>query len=202
MIKKIVLLILGFSSMFAMHNAELNINQDELEAGVKLDIGQFNHSVEPNTTFIGINHLKASAKNNSIKGDDEDDIDSYVDFNFMIKQSIQNSGFKVGLGVKSVFITSDYVALPLGAEVSYQLPFSSAIPIVLSVSGGYAPKSLSFADAQEYLEYRMMVHFEVMSRASIYAGYRNIDLEGEDDNGNSYDYTYNKSGYFGVKFSF
>jgi hypothetical protein len=200
MFKKIILLISGFSSVFAMHNAELNINQYDLEAGVKLDIGQFNTSVEPNTTFVGINYLKASAENDSIRGDDND-VDAYLDFNFMIKQSVQNTGFKVGLGIKSVFVTTDYVALPIGAEVSYKLPFNFAIPIVLSASGSYAPKSLSFVDAQEYLEYRMAIHVELMSRASVYAAYRSIDIKGK-SNTYSYDYTYNKSGYFGVKFSF
>ena len=54
MLKKITLLLVTSLSLFAMHSAELNINQKDLEAGLKFDIGQFNDNVEPETMFVGL----------------------------------------------------------------------------------------------------------------------------------------------------
>ncbi|QFR48645.1 hypothetical protein FJR48_02460 [Sulfurimonas lithotrophica] len=199
MLKKISLLILGFSCTYAMHTAELNINEYDLEAGLKLDIGQFNEMVEPNTTFIGIDYLKADRKNSS-----HNNIDRYVNINFMIEQEIQNSGFKVGLGVKGIYTglgKADFRSLPIGAEVSYKLPLNIATPIGFKAEGYYAPKSLSFSDANGYVEYRAEAYIQLMDRASVYVGYRRIDTEYDYMNIIS-DVTYNKSIYSGIKFSF
>ncbi|MCW9025883.1 MAG: YfaZ family protein, partial [Thiovulaceae bacterium] len=75
------------------------------------------------------------------------------------------------------------------------------IPIGLSASAYYAPKSLSFSDAGGYLEYRTEVYANLMERASVYVGYRKINTKYDFSN-NIYDITYNKSIYYGIKFSF
>jgi len=195
MIKKLTLLSISFCSIFAMHTAELNINQYDLELGAKFDLGQFNTTIEPDTTFIGVTYLKGSTENDSINGNK--DIEDYIDLNFMIKQNIQSTNFKIGLGIKAV-LTEDFVGLPLGAELSYRLPINSAIPIKVKALAHYAPKSLSFSDADSFLEYRVEANAQLMSRASLYLGIRNIDTNYD----NGIDITYNQSAYFGVKFSF
>jgi len=199
MFKKISLFILSFSCTYAMHTAELNINEYDLEAGVKWDIGQFNGTVEPDTTFIGLSYLKADRENAS-----NNNIDGYINVNFITKQNIKNTGFKVGLGIKGVYTTlsdSDFIAVPIGAELSYNFPLNFPIPIGLSASAYYAPKSLSFSDAGGYLEYRTEVYANLMERASVYVGYRKINTKYDFSN-NIYDITYNKSIYYGIKFSF
>lgn len=199
MLKKLVLLAISISSVFAMHSAELNINKYDLEAGVDFDLGQFNHAVEPDTTFLGFGYLKAGSENAS-----NEDVDGYVNLNFMIKQNIQGSDFKVGMGVKAVYtsyLEADFIATPIGAELSYKLPLNSAVPISVSISAFYAPESLSFSDAGRYLEYITEASFRLMERASVYVGYRKIDTK-YNYNDNIYDYTYNESGYFGFRFSF
>lgn len=192
---------LSVSSIYAMHTAEINVNEYDLEAGVKLDVGQFNTTVEPDTTFIGVYYLKGSGENDSLGGDNND-VNSYVNFNFIVKQKIQGTNFQVGLGIKAAYTstdTLDYMALPIGAELSYTLPTNSVIPVGLKVAASYAPQSLSFLDAKDYIDYRLEAYAQLMDRASLYIGYRNIDTNYEDT---SVDYTYNKSGYFGIKFSF
>jgi hypothetical protein len=62
----------------------------------------------------------------------------------------------------------------------------------------YAPKSLSFSDADSFFEVRAEAHAELMNRAALYVGVRKIDTNYENNN----DITYNKSAYFGVRFSF
>jgi len=200
MLKKIVIFILGYSSVFAMHMTELNINKYDLEAGVKLDLGQFNQTVEPDTTFIGVSYLKAGNENASYSNND---IGGYFNINFMVKQDIKNTGFKVGLGVKSVYTSFknvNFVAIPIGAEVSYKLPLNIVIPIGFNATAYYAPRSLSFSDADRYFEYRVEAYAQLMQKASLYTGYRNIDTKYGINN--SLDYTYNESIYFGIKFSF
>lgn len=204
MIKKLAILAISISSVFAMHNAELNINEYDLEAGLKLDMGQFNTAVEPDTTFVGFNYLKASPENDDIDGTGYD-LDEYFDFNFMVKQKIQSTDFKVGLGVKSVFIMGgviddnidSYMAVPICGELMYTLPINTAIPLGFKIAGSYAPESLSFSDADSYSEFRFEAFARLMDQASIYAGYRNIDIEIDNSN-----YTYNEAVYFGIKFSF
>lgn len=201
MLKKISLFVLSVTSLFAMHTAEINVNEYDLEAGLKLDVGQFNTTVEPDTTFVGIDYIKGSGENDSIVGDGND-VNTYINFNFMVKQNIRNTGFYVGLGVKAVYTSIDnsdldYMALPIGGELSYV--FANTIPVGITLSASYAPQSLSFLDSKDYLEYRFEVFAQLMNRASLYLGYRNIDTNYEDS---SEDYTYNKSGYFGIKFAF
>jgi hypothetical protein len=207
MIKKLALLTVSISSVFAMHTAELNINQYDLEAGVKLDMGQFNSTIEPDTTFVGFNYLKADTEHDSIAGNKN--IDELIDINFMVKQNIENTNFTVGLGIKAVYSSNkfnknyDYLTLPIGAELSYKLPLDIPTPLKLKASANYAPSSLSFSDADGYLDYRMEMYLELMQRASVYLGFRNIETEYDINNyhGNT-DFTYNQSTYFGIKFSF
>ncbi|WP_373074047.1 YfaZ family outer membrane protein [Sulfurimonas sp.] len=207
MIKKLALLTVSISSVFAMHTAELNINQYDLEAGVKLDMGQFNTTIEPNTTFIGFNYLKADTEHDSIAGNSN--IDELIDFNFMVKQKIENTDLTVGLGIKAVYTSNkfdkkyDYLSLPIGAEIMYKLPLDIPTPLKLKASANYAPSSLSFSDADGYLDYRFEMYLELMEKASVYLGYRNIETE-YDTKYYHYnnDITYNKSTYFGIKFSF
>ena len=204
MLKKILSLTLGSVSLFAMHTVELNINDLELEAAVKLDIGQFNHNVEPDTTFIGIAYINADEEySENARGASVDKLGGYFNFNFLMKQEINNSDLKVGLGVKAVFASIDkpnlssYAAIPLGVEVEYTLPVANMIPISLDAQMYYAPESLSFSDSKSYFEYRLEANFEVIERGSLYVGFRNIET-----NYDSSDYVYNRASYFGFKFAF
>ncbi len=204
MLKKILYLSLGSVSLFAMHTVELNINDLELEAGVKLDIGQFNHNIEPDTTFIGVTYINANKEySEDASGNSVDKLGKYFNFNFLMKQEVNNSDLKVGLGVKTVFSSIDepnlssYTAIPLGVEVEYTLPVEIMIPISLDAQMYYAPKSLSFSDSKSYFEYRFEANFEVIERGSLYVGFRNIET-----NYDSSDYVYNRASYLGFKFAF
>jgi len=204
MIKKILCLTLGGVSLFAMHTAELNINDLELEAAVKFDIGQFNDNVEPDTTFIGITYLNANEDySENAKGTPVAELGEYLNFNFLMKQNINNSDLKIGLGVKAVFSSMDnpdlgsYAAMPLGVELEYTLPIQNVIPISLDTQIYYAPESLSFSNSKSYLEYRLGASFEVIERGALYVGFRNIET-----NYDAGDFVYNRAGYFGFKFSF
>ena len=63
MFKKLGLLAVCAASAFAMHNVELNVNDKDLEFGAKIDMGQFNENVEPDTVFVGAKILHGSVDN-------------------------------------------------------------------------------------------------------------------------------------------
>ena len=80
MLKKLGVATLLSANLMAMHNLELNINDVDLEAGVRLDMGQFNDAVEPNTTFIGVKYLKADYDHS-----DYNSPNAYMEVNFLMK---------------------------------------------------------------------------------------------------------------------
>ncbi len=195
MLKKLGLLSLATASLMAMHEAEININNVDIEAGLKLDMGQFNDAVEPDTMFVGVKYLNPD-RDHSDFGNPK----SYFEASFFMQRDIGSSGFFAGLGVKLNYIdndiTLDYISIPLSLKAGYNIP--TTIPMRLALEAHYAPQVLSLQDAEGYKEYRLNYDIEIIKNASINLGYRNIQTKYE--NG-SYE-KYNSSGYIGFKFHF
>lgn len=190
MFKKISLLALSTVSVFAMHTAEININNLDLEVSAKFDIGQVNEKVEPNTIFVGARYLSVDERHSDISN-----VRDYYEMNFlMLKNASKN--LKLGLGVK-INHTKDFTSTPLGLEAVYRLPIESSMPFYVGGSLHYAPKVLSFEKADNYLEYRMAVDAEVIKNGFVTVGYRDINTNYEGRN-----VEYNKSFYAGFRFLF
>ena len=199
MLKKLTLLTASAISAFALHTAQLNINDVDLEAGIALDVGQFNQNVEPNTMFIGAKFLNADVSHatNTITK-----INPYFEGNFLIMKAIGDMGMSLGMGAKINYTRvngRDFSALPFGMEFSYAIPAPKLIPMSLSGSIYYAPKVLSFADAKDYLEYRLHYDVEFIENVGVTVGYRNMNTNFDIVNG---DLNYNTSWYAGVKVKF
>lgn len=204
MLKKIGLLVVTTVSVYAMHSLEININEKDLEFGLNVDMGQYNRGVEPDTTFVGVKYLKASDDNSANEDGEIVDLKYFLELNFLIKQEINSTGLKVGLGIKTNFSkVNDYtfMSIPIGLDVSYELPLKNFIPVEVGAELYYAPESLCSSDAISFLEYRVGANFEVIERGSIFVGYRNVDTNYE-ASAIKENITYNKSGYFGFKFEF
>jgi len=200
MLKIATLIAFGWVSLFALHTAEININKEDLEVVGKLDIGQINTSVEPDTTFIGV-RLVNGDKINSDRRRAENG--SYIDINFLARNETPVKGLLVGLGIKINYADSfskDFVAIPLGLEAQYKLPLANLIPMYLGASVYYAPTVLSLADAEEFFEYRLNFDIAVIRNGHITLGYRSIDTDYTSEN--SGNYNYNGTGYIGFKFAF
>ncbi|MCK9455561.1 MAG: hypothetical protein WCY51_03300 [Sulfurimonas sp.] len=190
MFKKVVLVALSAVSVFAMHSAEVNINNSDLELSVRLDMGQFNESVEPDTIFLGARYLNADERHSDVGS-----IDDYQEVSFLMQREV-DSDFRLGLGVK-LNHTKDFVSIPLGVEASYKLPFSSNVPFYIGASIYAAPEVLSLDKADNYLEYRINLEAEAIKNGFITLGYRHMDTNYE-----RRDVEYNESIYFGFKFLF
>jgi hypothetical protein len=194
MLKKIVLAALLAASAYAMHTAEVNINDTDLELNAKLDIGQFNENVEPNTMFIGARFLSADSSHSSDKNYGNN---PYYEMNYLMMRPVGDSGLSFGMGVKFNY-TKDFSSMPLGLEVQYQLGTTRLVPMFLNGSAYYGPKVLSFGNADRFYEYRISYDIELIDNGRITLGYRSMNTNYD----NRADYTYNKTFYGGFKFFF
>ncbi len=196
MLKKISIIAFLAVSAYAMHSGELNINTRDLEVSAKLDIGQFNNAVEPDTMFLGGKFLNGDDKHSS---PEVNNLKPYFELNALLMREIGNMGMSFGMGIKWNF-TENYSALPLGFEFAYRLPVRNLVPMRLNGTLYYAPPVLSMNDADSYLEYRLSFDVEIIKNGYITVGYRNIDTNYEF--GNRRDFTYNESLYGGFKVDF
>ena len=175
MLKKLSLIILSVVSAYAMHSGEININNKDLEIGAKFDLGQFNPAVEPDTMFIGGKFINADGDHaENYLGNKVNDLDPYLELNFLMMQAVGDQGMSIGMGAKLNF-TENYSAVPLGLEFTYKLPVVDFVPMYLNGSLYYAPSVLCMRDADSFLEYRLSYDAEVIKNGYITIGYRNID---------------------------
>jgi hypothetical protein len=197
MLKKVVLPILASASLMAMHQAEININDKDLETQLRLDMGQFNDATDPDTVFVGIRYINAD-KENSDYNEDPD----LLEFNFLMQKPMRdNDALTLGLGAKLVttdYGNADFMASPLGLEGSAKLPLEGAVPVYLSGSAYFAPEVLSYKDAKQYFEYKFSLDAEIIDNGKVMAGYRNIETKYE----NSSSLKMNKGWFVGFKIAF
>ena len=195
MLKKIALLAMLAVSAFAMHSAEVNINDTDLEISGKLDLGQFNYNLEPNSTFLGFRIVDADDKHGTKKGKRND---PYYEANFLMKKPLSSSGLSVGMGVKFNY-TTDFSSFPLGLEATYKIPAQELVPMYFNGSVYYGPRVLSFGTADRYYEFRMSYDIELIDNGRVTVGYRSMHTNYQDVRA---DYVYNQAFYFGFKFFF
>ncbi|MEA3373888.1 MAG: YfaZ family outer membrane protein [Campylobacterota bacterium] len=176
MLKKLALSALIATSAMAMHQGEININDKDLEAQLRLDMGQFNEVTEPDTVFVGFRYLNADKENS----DYSEDPDLY-EINFLMQQPVRaNNALTLGIGAKFEYTDlgdEDFMALPLGLEASFLLPADGFVPIYLNGNVYFAPKVLSFKEGERYFEYKISVDAEIIDNGRITAGYRNIETK-------------------------
>ena len=228
MLKKVGLISLLSVSLMSMNSVELNVNDVDLEAGLNLDIGQFNSAVEPDTSFIGVRYLKSDRDYS-----DFNDSDSYMEASFMREQAIGENGFYVGIGVKTNYIKSTQFVIasdgnsttppadgntttPSDSNTTasstqnyggfLSVPFVFEVgyrlpnyPVDIHASVAFAPQVLAFKEAKAYSEYRVGMEVYIIENAAVSVGYRSIKLKYQ--NGNGYN-KYNASVYGGFKYRF
>ena len=197
MLKKIILLGVFTASAFALHTAEININNKDLEINAQFDMGQFNNNVEPDTLFVGGKFLNADAQHSE---SDSANIDPLIEADLLMMKEVANSGFKLGMGAKVNYTSIgslDFMSIPLGVEGAFTLPLKQFIPMHLNAAVYYAPNVLALRDADSYFEGRFSLDVEVIENGNITLGYRNIET-----NYDAGDFRYNRCAYLGFKLKF
>lgn len=190
MFKKIIVIAVSTTAVFAMHSVEINVNNADLEIAAKVDLGELNEKIAPNTTFLGVKYLNGDKSHSDLDG-----LEDYKELNFLMQKNITKE-FKLGLGVK-LSHAEEFTAIPLGVEISYRVPTALKMPFFLTGSAYYAPKVLTAKEADNFLEYRAGVDIEVIENGFVTCGYRVIETNYE-----TVDVEYNKSAYAGFKFAF
>lgn len=185
-IKKILLggfLITGLLS--AQNSASLNINDEDVELQASLSVNELIGYGNGTTYTFDANYLNA-------------DGDGLFGIGLSGENQLQGVyGLRVGFGIKTVF-ADEFAALPLLAKAAYILPLTDAIPTTTwEMSFAYAPKVLSFNDADGYSEFRTQLNMEVVSNIHVFTGYRNIDTDYK-----AFDRAFNDSFYIGLKLGF
>ena len=197
MLKQLALLSTSAITAMAMHTAEININEKDIEANLLFDMGQFNQTVDPDSVFLGLGYIAGNKEHSDPKGIKN----GVFSGQFKVQQEIAQ-GLYLGVGLKLIAakeFDKGFYALPVGAEARYEFPLDIATPLYIGGQFYYSPEVLSFENAKNYIEYRVMGGIKLMDRASLEVGFRNIDLNFETPRA---DLTYNESVYFGLKFSF
>jgi len=178
MLKKLLLSIIMMTSAMAMHIGEININNKDIEAQLRLDMGQFNEQLDPHTAFVGFRYINA----------DEDHGDYHkkpklYEINALMQREVGSvQALTLGIGMKFDYINmgnGDFTALPLGMEATYRLPFDEFIPLYVGGVLYYAPEVLSFQDARRYIEYKINIDAEIIDNGFITTGYRYIETKYE-----------------------
>ena len=195
MLKKLLLSLALSASLFAMHDASVNLNSDDIEIKGNLDLGELNESDYPDAYFLTLDFLDV---------DNAESTDPMLAAGFMLRQNISGAeNLRFGIGFKGTYVKVDdskHVAVPINAELAYTLPLDIAMPIVISGNLSYAPPVLSFKDADSYLETRIEASLQIIEQGSLFVGYRKIETD-FDLNGDV-DYTLNDTAYIGFKVRF
>lgn len=90
---------------------------------------------------------------------------------------------------------NELAALALGTDIRYKFPDK---PIGLAAYGYYAPKIVSFLDADRLSEVGLRAEYQILSQAYVYVGYREIRATLE----NGPDLTVDNGGHIGLRIQF
>jgi len=195
MLKKLLLSLVLSTSLFAMHDASVNLNDDDIEVKGNIDLGELNQSDFPDTYFLTLGFLDV---------DNKESTDPLFSAGFMLRQNINGvDDLKFGIGVKGTYTkvgSAKHAAVPINVELAYTLPLDISIPIIISGAISYAPSVLSFKDADSYFEGRAELGIQIIEQGQLFVGYRQIDTDFESNYGG--DYGYNDSAYIGFKVRF
>ena len=107
--------------------------------------------------------------------------------NFSLQDEVFVPALSLGLGLKGVFGTTDFVtgdrdtlALPIEFLAGYDFRKSPVnIPVSLLATLAYAPSALSFSDTDKYLEFYTTGSFHINYYAAVYVGYRKLEIDYE-----------------------
>lgn len=167
-----VLLLLG-SSLVASNSIadslDFNVHNDAMRAIYTMDLSKRGHA--------GL-----SAEFGLLYSEDKrrlDDILLHAGMHVSGENWSESGTFNIRLGGRLIHSSPadlDLIALAPGV----QLRFSPAHRVGLGGHLYFAPKILSFGDAERYREYAVRADYQVLPQAFVYVGYRYIDVNIED----------------------
>ncbi len=165
----------------------LNLNSTDLELNY-----EHTRPLQGNSrSFMGAEFLS---------GDDEFDKSQYMLSGYIYAMGltpVPGLGAMIGFKGSATRVrvggsNENIVAVPVHVGVNYTLPIVLRTHIQATV--GFAPKALTFGEADKYEEYRFKAVMEPMDGGMVYVGWRSLQF----DMGASSNYKFNESAFVGI----
>ncbi len=189
MIKKsIAAALIASTTLMAQNSAEINLNSNDIEVAGSYQTGYgFSYDGRSSRNYLHARYLYS--------GESSTQGESLGEIGYLATGTVGSfTRLRLGIGIMASAADS-YFAVPLGISAKYQLPIEW--PVTLSASFYAAPDPLVFGDGNGYSAYRIGLESQIIPNASLYGGYRNIDLKYENGRKN-----FNDGWYVGVRFYF
>ncbi|RLA76474.1 MAG: hypothetical protein DRG78_18960 [Epsilonproteobacteria bacterium] len=166
--------------LFANNSAQININNDTVEIGGEVYLNNHYNVNDSSNYYFIVNFLNT-------EGYDDYSSQSLITTGFkVLNPYTDDNGISLGLGIKSVYSNeNDYLffSTPLSAFVKYELDER----IYFDAEFSYAPRVLSFSDAEEYQDLKFKANYKVLEDGYAFIGFRNIETKYENGAEMKYD---------------
>ncbi len=172
----------------AQNSAQINLNSNDIEIEGEYQTGQsFDYDGRSSRNYLQARYLYS--------GDSQTGNENLGEIGYLATGTIGSfTRLRLGVGIM-VSLADNYVAVPLGLTARYQIPVEW--PVSLYAALYAAPDPLVFSDGKGYNAYRLGVESKIIPNASLYGGYRNIELKYENNRKD-----FNDGWYVGVRFYF
>jgi len=149
-----------------------------------------------NDTLAPYAQIKIAPNNIFVRGEylynDNENKHNFCSLGVKAEGNLLNDDNKLKFAISMNFVhTKNNSALPIGLAISKYI-YDFQIPVYAKIDGEYAPKVLSFDDADRFSKVDISIGIKPIENAKIFTGYRNI----------SFNHNYNSSIYGGVAFIF
>jgi hypothetical protein len=191
MLKKVLVGSLLASSLVCADNLEVNINSDTLEGAGEFYLNDSYMLNDDANYFLTASYLTSEDSSNHSS--------SVISLGVkLMSPYVDDRGFTFGLGMKGVLVdavsSKTFYATPLNAFAKFH--FDEKI----SFDGEYhyAPKILSFSDAESYKEFKVKANYKVIDNGHAFIGKRTLKTTYT----GSMSYDFDDSIFFGYKVTF
>jgi hypothetical protein len=169
-----------FASSLVASSVQVNINNDTLE--VKSDVYLNNHyNVNDSSDYYFTIGYLGTASDKTTSSQKITSMGLKV-----LNPYTDDNGISLGIGMKVVYTKQNdkmFTSIPLCAYAKFEL--NELIYFDLEVA--YAPRVLSFSDAEGYKDARFKANYKVLENGYVYIGTRDIITKYEDGNEIRYD---------------
>ncbi|MEA3383054.1 MAG: YfaZ family outer membrane protein [Campylobacterota bacterium] len=177
--------------LFASSSAEININNNTLELATDIYLNDTFNLNNSSNYYYGISHLRT-------KSDENQDSQNLTTMNFkVLNPYVDDYGMSLGIGIKTVYtsqLEKSFNAIALALYFKYELNEM----FYVSIDGSYAPRVLSFMDAESYNDAKLKLNYKVLDGGYMYVGLRKIETTYE----NNQKVEFDDAAFFGYQFRF
>jgi len=183
--------LLTSSLVYGANSVDLNVNNNTLEISGDFSLNEAYNLNDDSNYFLTLSFLNSEDKSAT-------NTERLTTVGFkMINPYIDDYGFKFGLGMKAVWADNsedNFLALPIQLFGNYQIDEK----INLDINLAYAPRVLSFLEAQRFISAETKINYKIIDNGYTYVGARSISTKYNNNSTIKYD----QSLFFGFKVQF